>query len=483
MGLLLSALVATSETAAATRSRTAKVRAIAELLAGAPRGDAALAARFLAGQTDQERLDVGWSAVGTVSPPPAATPSLTLAEVNAAFQALADASGTGSRSRRLGVLSDLLAAATESEQRFLRSLMLGDVRQGALEGVVVQAVALAAGVPEAAVRRALMLRADLGAVAARALAEGEEGLAGFRLEVFRPVQPMLASTAPSVAAALADFGRAAVEWKLDGIRVQVHRRGDAIRVYSRNLRDLTARSPGTVAAVRALEVDEVILDGELLWAPFFFDVLRLDDQDLLDAPGSERAAALAARVPSELRVPRSETDDPDVGEAFYAEAVAAGHEGVVVKALDAPYQAGRRGSGWRKVKPAHNLDLVVLAVEWGSGRRQGWLSNLHLGARDPEGGGFVMLGKTFKGMTDATLIWQTRRFLELEVRREAHVVHIRPEQVVEIAVDGVQRSTRYPGGVALRFARVVRYRSDKSPSQADTLATVRSLLSGPRSTT
>jgi DNA ligase-1 len=378
-----------------------------------------------------------------------------------------------------------------SEQAFLRALIVGDLRQGALAAVVGDAVARAAGVPVAAVRRALMLRGDLGAVAEAALREGEAGLAAFRLEVGRPLQPMLASTAPDVAAALAKTGPAAVEWKLDGARVQVHRDGRDVAIFSRTLDEVTARLPEVVEAALALPLRAVVLDGEAIalrddgrpfpfqvtgsrfasrrggtvpLTPFLFDALHLDGEDLLDRPGAERAAALASVVPEPLRVPRGD------GEAMLESALAHGHEGVVVKSLAAPYEAGRRGAAWVKVKPVHTLDLVVLAAEWGHGRRRGWLSNLHLGARS--GDGFVMLGKTFKGLTDALLTWQTEALLAREVRRTAHVVYVRPELVVEIAFDGVQTSPRYPGGVALRFARVLRYREDKTAAEADTLDAV-----------
>jgi DNA ligase-1 len=392
----------------------------------------------------------------------------------------------------------LLGRATDSEQAFLRALIVGDLRQGALAAVVGDAVARAAEVPGAAVRRALMLRGDLGAVAAAALSGGEEALAAFRLEVGRPIAPMLASTAPDLEAALAKTGPAGVEWKLDGARIQVHRSGDDVRIFSRTLDEVTARLPEVVSAALALPADAFVLDGEaialredgrpypfqvtgsrfasrsahtVVLTPMFFDLLHLDGEDLLDRTGSERAAALSALVPAEWRVPRG---GPEMLEA----ALAQGHEGVVVKGLDAGYEAGRRGAAWVKVKPVHTLDLVVLGVEWGSGRRRGWLSNLHLGARAPDGG-FVMLGKTFKGLTDALLEWQTAQLLALETHRDGRVVHVRPELVVEIAFDGVQTSPRYPGGVALRFARVVRYREDKPASEADTIDTVLELHGAP----
>jgi DNA ligase-1 len=501
MTTLLADLVATSGAVTATRSRTAKLDALARQLRALQPGEARLAAPYLAGATRQERLDVGWAALRDVRVQPAERPTLTVADVDAALAALAAASGKGSRQDRLGVLAELLGRATGEEQDFLRALVLGELRQGALEGLLAQAVAAAAAVPEAIVRRALMLSGDLGVVAEAVLTGGEDALAAFGLTLFRPVQPMLASTAATVTEAVGDLGRAAVEFKLDGARVQVHRRGDEVRVYTRNLRDATARSPEVVAAVRALPAEQLILDGEVLalrpdgrpeafqdtmsrfgrqrtpsptsLTPFFFDLLHLDGTDLLDAPAHVRMAALDRLVPPAQRIPHRVVDDPEAGEQVLAEALDAGHEGVMVKALDAPYEAGRRGAAWRKVKPVHTLDLVVLGVEWGSGRRRGWLSNLHLGARDPDSGGFVMLGKTFKGLTDELLAWQTQRFLELEERRDGHVVYVRPEQVVEIAFDGLQASSRYPAGLALRFARVRRYRDDKTAADADTIDTVR----------
>lgn len=500
---LLADVVATSAAVAATRSRTAKVEALAGLLVRLGREELPLVARWLAGRT--QRLDVGWAALRADPPAPTAQASLEVADVAEALAALAAASGTGSQAARRAMLDELLGRATAEEQAFTRRLLLGELRQGALEGLVLQALAAAFDVPESAVRRAAMLLGDLGATAEVAAA-GADALAAVGLEVLRPVQPMLAATAGSVAEALDALGTAMVEHKLDGARIQVHVAADEVRVFTRNLNDVTDRNPEAVAAARALRVRAAILDGEALvvgdddrprafqdtmsrfgrerdleaasLSPFFFDVLHLDGRDLLDAPLAQRREALVAVVPAERLVPGRVVEDAGAAAEVLRAALAAGHEGVMVKALDAPYAAGRRGAAWRKVKPVHTLDLVVLAVEWGSGRRRGWLSNIHLGARD--GDGFVMLGKTFKGMTDAMLQWQTRRFLELESHREGHVVHVRPEQVVEVAIDGVQTSSRYPGGVALRFARVVRYRDDKAPEEADTLATVRAIQQGAR---
>jgi DNA ligase-1 len=489
--VLFAELAAATEDVRALSGRKDKVARLASALGALDEGEREAGAGYLAGAPRQRVLGVGWASLKKL-PPPAAAPSLSVAEVDAAFEALSRLSGAGSQGARRDALGALLGRATASEQAFLRALIIGDLRQGALAAVVGDAVARASEVPVAAVRRALMLRGDLGAVAAAALSGGEEALAAFRLEVGRPIAPMLASTAGDLDAALAKAGgAAAVEWKLDGARIQVHRSGEDVRIFSRTLDDVTARLPEVVSAALALPGSALVLDGEaialredgrpypfqvtgsrfasrsghtVVLTPMFFDLLHLDGEDLLDRPGSERAAALSALVPAEWRVPRG---GPEMLEA----ALAQGHEGVVVKALGAGYEAGRRGSAWVKVKPVHTLDLVVLGVEWGSGRRRGWLSNLHLGARAADGG-FVMLGKTFKGLTDALLEWQTEKLLSLETHRSGHVVHVRPELVVEIAFDGVQTSPRYPGGVALRFARVVRYREDKSASEADTIETL-----------
>jgi ATP-dependent DNA ligase I len=421
-------------------------------------------------------------------------------------------SGKGSAAERKSLVDQLFGAATAQEQHFLVRLLSGELRQGALDGVMTDAVAKAAEVPVAQVRRAVMLSGSLAVAAQAALGGGSAALARFGLQVGRPLKPMLAASEASIDEALAKVGgAAAVEWKLDGIRVQAHIADGVVRLFTRSLDDITDRLPEVVAALAALPVRDAVFDGELialradgrpyafqdtasraaseLDAPsparpgagtmplsvFLFDVLHLDGTDLIDRPDAERHAALASVVPPAMLMPRLVTDDPGAAAAFFQESVAQGHEGVVVKSLTTPYAAGRRGAGWIKVKPRHTLDLVVLAVEWGHGRRQGWLSNLHLGARDAEGGGWVMLGKTFKGLTDELLAWQTARFLELEDHRDDWTVYVRPEQVVEIAFDGVQRSPRYPGGVALRFARVLRYRADKPAAEADTIDAVRAL--------
>ncbi|HEY1368097.1 MAG TPA: ATP-dependent DNA ligase [Gaiellaceae bacterium] len=501
--MLLLEVARTSEAVAGTSARLAKIDAIASCLRRLEPGEVPIAVAYLSGELPHAPIGIGWAALREL-PAPAASATLTVSEVDSLLRQLGATTGRGSQSARRALLADLLGRATETEQRFLTGLLLGELRQGALDGVMADAVARAAEVPSAAVRRARMLAGDLGSVAAAALAAGEAGLEQFGLELLRPLEPMLAQTADDLAQALARTGPAAVEWKLDGARIQAHRLGDEVRLYTRNLADITGRVPELVEAIRALPVEAIVLDGEAIAIaadgrphPFqvtmsrfgsrteraipltaaFFDCLHLDGHDLLDRPVRERFAALAASVPEELRVPRVETEDAGEAERFLETALAAGHEGVMVKALDAPYEAGRRGGSWLKVKRAHTLDLVVLAAEWGHGRRQGWLSNLHLGARDP-GGGFVMLGKTFKGMTDAMLAWQTEKLLELETDRDRHVVHVRPELVVEVAFDGVQSSSRYRGGLALRFARVKGYRPDKSAGEADTIDTVRAIHGG-----
>jgi ATP-dependent DNA ligase I len=505
--MLLADLVATSGAVTSTRSRLAKVEAIAECLRRAAPEEVPIVVSYLSGELRQRRTGVGWASLRDL-PPPAAEPALTVADVDGAFARAAEASGPGSVAVRREALASLFGGATEEEQGFLVMLAGGELRQGALAGIMVDAVARAAGVDARAVRRAAMLSGDLSAVSEAALAAGGAGLDRFRLEIGRPLQPMLAKTATSVAAAMEQIGDiAAVDWKLDGVRIQVHRDGDEVAVFTRTLDPITARVPEVVEAALALPVRSIVLDGEAIalrpdgrprpfqqtasraasradvdalrreipLTPFFFDVLSLDGDDLIDLPASERQAFAENVVAEELWVPRLVTRDVDEAQAFFDDTVARGHEGVVVKALGAPYEAGRRGGAWLKVKPVHTLDLVVLAVEWGHGRRKGWLSNLHLGARDAETGGFVMLGKTFRGLTDELLRWQTERFVELETRREGITVFVRPEVVVEIAFDGIQTSSRYPARMALRFARVIRYRPDKRPEEADTVETVRTL--------
>jgi DNA ligase-1 len=490
--VLLADLVATSDAVAATSARSGKTALLAEALRRLEPVEVAAGVAFLSGDLLQRQIGVGWASLRE-RPEPAAEPSLSVGEVDRTFAAIGALAGAGSQTARREALGALLGHATAREADWIVRLLGGGLRQGALAGVMADAIAQAAEVPKPTVRRALMLRGDLPAVAEIALREGVTGLERIRLQVGRPLQPMLASPAADLAAAFARTGPAAVEFKLDGMRIQVHREGDDVAVFSRSLDDITARVPAVVEAARALPVRAAVLDGEALalredgrpvafqdlarapggLQPFLFDVLHLDGEDLLDRAAAERHEALAATTPEALRVPRATADDAAGAEAVLRDALAAGHEGVVVKALDAPYEAGRRGAAWLKVKPVHTLDLVVLAVEWGSGRRRGWLSNLHLGTREG-----VMLGKTFKGLSDAMLAWQTERLLALETGREGHIVHVRPELVVEVAFDGVQASRRYPGGVALRFARVVRHRPDKPAGEADTLQAVLDVYTG-----
>jgi DNA ligase-1 len=501
--MLLADLVSTSLAVAATRSRLAKVAALADLLRRLDDpDDVVTVTSYLAGALRQRRTGLGWRSL-TDLPPPADEASLTVSEVHAAFEAVSTLSGAGSQAARAAATSALFARATADEQAWLRSIVTGEVRQGALDSLVQEALAVAGGVPAASVRRAAMMAGSTVDVAVAALTGGDEALAAFVLQVGRPVLPMLASSAGSVAEAMAKAGggTVAIDTKLDGVRIQVHRRGDEVLVVTRSLDDVTSRHPEVVEVALGLPCHDVVLDGEVLalgpdgrprpfqetasraasaagveLTPAFFDVLHVDGRDLVDSPTSERLEVLESLVRPEHLVPRLLTDDPAEAEAFTAQVLELGHEGVVVKSLSAPYAAGRRGATWVKVKPVHTLDLVVLGVERGSGRRSEWLSNIHLGARDAESGELVMLGKTFKGMTDEVLRWQTERFRELQTSDDGYVVTVRPEQVVEIAFDGVQRSPRYPGGVALRFARVVRYRDDKTAAEADTLDTVRSYL-------
>ena len=498
--MLLSQIVEVSNQVRSTRARSKKIATLAELLRGISPEDAPIAVSYLSGQPLQDRLGAGYATVYAIETDPADEATQTLVEVDATLTELAATSGPGSKAAKAELLSSLFAEATTNEQEFLRGLILRNLRQGALEGVMADAVAEATGADRGTVRRAAMLAGSLTTVATDALVNGASALDAYGLEVGTPLQPMLAKTAESPEAAIEALGRAAVEWKLDGLRVQVHRSGEAVAVFTRNLNDITDRVPEIVAKALSLPLGTVILDGEALivgadgtaeafqdsmsrfgtddtsraLTPFYFDILHLDGTDLIDRPTLERRAALESVVPADQVVTAIVTGDAAKATAFYNDAVGAFHEGVVIKRIDAPYEAGRRGGAWLKVKPAHTLDLVVLAAEWGSGRRQGWLSNLHLGARD--GDDFVMLGKTFKGLTDETLEWQTERFLEIEDHREGHVVYLKPQIVYEIAFDGVQRSTRYPGGVALRFARVKRYREDKDPVDADTIDDVRAVL-------
>ncbi|MBQ1088661.1 ATP-dependent DNA ligase [Streptomyces sp. B93] len=503
--MLLTRLAQVSREVAATSARSRKTALLAELFRDADADDVPVVIPYLAGRLPQGRLGIGWKVLGR-RVPPANAPSLTVREVDERLTALGAVSGTGSQAERARLTGELMGRATEEEQRFLVGLITGEVRQGALDAVAVEGLAQATGAPPADVRRAVMLAGSLQTVAQALLADGPAALEAFRLTVGRPVLPMLAHSASSVAEAVGRLEGCAVEEKLDGIRVQVHRDGGTVRLYTRTLDDITDRLPEVTSAALGLRGERFILDGEVIAfdaegrprsfqetagrvgsrvdvataaravpvSPVFFDALSVDGRDLLDLPLTERHAELARLVPEPMRVRRtvvSGTADLAAAEGFLAETLERGHEGVVVKALDAPYSAGRRGAAWLKVKPVHTLDLVVLAAEWGHGRRTGKLSNLHLGARTADGS-FAMLGKTFKGMTDELLTWQTERLKELAVDTDGHVVTVRPELVVEIAYDGLQRSSRYPAGVTLRFARVVRYREDKRPEDADTVETL-----------
>ncbi|NUT46203.1 MAG: ATP-dependent DNA ligase [Saccharothrix sp.] len=496
--MLFTEVVETSAAVAATRSRLAKVDALAGLVR---RMSTPAVVSFLVGVPSQGRIGAGWRTVFDLDVPPAAGPTLTVSDVDAALGAFAAVGGKGSAARRVALLTDLFGRATAAEQDFLRRLLTGELRQGALEGVMLDAIARAADVPGEVVRRAFMLSGSLPGTAEAALS-GEEALAAFRLEVGRPVRPMLASPAESLASALAELGSCVVEHKLDGARIQVHRSGDEVRVFTRTLREITRTVPELVELVRGLPCESVVLDGEtlalnddgkprpfqetmsrfgaqdvreLLLSPFFFDCLPLDGVDRLAEPLRARLEAVRS-VAGRHVVPGVVAPTGEAAARVLDEALAGGHEGVVVKSLGSVYAAGRRGRAWQKVKPVHTLDLVVLGVEWGSGRRKGLLSNLHLGARDPDGGPPIMVGKTFKGLTDELLAWQTRELMAIATERTDWVVTVRPELVIEIELDGVQVSSRYPGGVALRFARVLRYRPDKDAGEADTIDAVRALL-------
>lgn len=505
----LAALVDTSRRVTEVSGRLEKIGLLASLLASVPPDEIEIATAFLSGSLQQAKLGVGYAALQAAMPNgPAESPSLELAEVNAGFERISQVSaGKGSIGERVRLLGDLMSRATRIEQEFLFRLVVGELRQGAVEGLMLEAVAKAAGVPAEQVRRARMMAGDLPTVARAALKGEATALAGYATQLFRPVHPMLAGSAEDAEVAIEELGEAALEYKLDGARIQVHKAGDQVAVYSRRLNDVTGAVPELVEAVRALPARELILDGEVIalrpdgtphpfqttmsrfgrrlqvdqareevpLTPFFFDLLYLDGGALIDEPARNRFTALIDAVPSSMLVPRLLTSSTLDAQAFLEGALAHGHEGIMAKALDAPYQAGHRGRRWLKIKPANTLDLVVLAAEWGHGRRHGWLSNLHLGARDPANGQFVMLGKTFKGMTDQMLEWQTQKLLELEVARDGHTVYVRPELVVETAFNEVQGSSQYPGGVALRFARIKRYRTDKTAAEADTIGAVQEI--------
>ena len=498
--MLLHSLVTTSNQVAATSSRLAKIKLLADLLQQASPDEIAIAIAYLSGTIRQTKIGVGWATLQAVKDQAAPAPTLEIIGADTTFDLVANTSGKGSAAIKTKLLRDLFARATAEEQDFLFRLLTGELRQGALELIMVEAVAKARGLPASDVRRAAMIAGDLSAVA-----RGD--LSSFKVQLFRPIKPMLAQTATDVAEALerTGGGPAAFEYKLDGARMQVHKRGEEVKVFSRLMNEVTNAVPEVVEVVKSLPFKEVILDGEAIaltsdnrplpfqttmrrfgrkldvealrgelpLVPFFFDILYVDGESLLDQPYSTRFKILSQHVTH--RPPRRVTADAQEAQAFFDEAIRAGHEGLMTKSLTARYEPGGRSWAWVKVKQANTLDLVVLAAEWGHGRRHGWLSNLHLGARDPGGGGFVMLGKTFKGMTDELLEWQTAKLQEIKVREVGHVVEVRPELVVEIAFNGLQDSPHYPGGLALRFARVVRYRQDKKPEEADTIDTVRRL--------
>ena len=501
-------VVETSARVAESSSRLQKVALLADLLGQTAPDDIETVIEFLSGSPRQGRIGVGWAAIAAArETPPAPEASLAIAEVDDAFGRIATHSGSGSARARAESLRSLFERATDREQDFLARLLFGELRQGALEGVLVEAVARASKIPAANVRRAAMLAGALSPVARAALTAGASALQALAIQPFTPVQPMLADSADGVDAALRDLGEASLEFKLDGARIQVHKSGDDVRVYSRNLRDVSPAVPEIVEAARSLPARDIILDGEAIALrsdgtphpfqvtmrrfgrkldvdalrqtlpvqPFFFDCLFFDGQPLIDEPLAGRIDVLTRQAPGALLVPRLVTANLPDAPAFVARALSTGHEGVMAKGLDGLYAAGRRGAAWLKIKQARTLDLVVLAAEWGSGRRRGTLSNLHLGARDASGGGFVMLGKTFKGLTDEMLTWQTNKFLELELARDAHTVHLRPELVVEIAFNDIQESPHYPGRLALRFARVKRYRPDKAAAEADTFETIQKI--------
>ena len=505
--MLLSELVDVSRRVAGTSKRLEKISVLGDLLRRLRPDEFETAVAFLAGRTRQGRIGIGYSSLREAAGSPATEPALTIADVDRTLTAIETTQGRGSTRARHEQLRSMFARATEPEQTFLVGLLMGELRQGALEGIMADAIARASGVPADKVRRAAMMAGDIVPVAVAALAEGEPGLARYDVQLFRPVQPMLAATADDVGAALTEFGEAALEYKMDGARVQIHKSGDDVRVFSRRLNDVTAAVPEVVEAVRALTARDLIADGEVIslmadgrpqpfqvtmrrfgrkldvdsmraalpLQPFLFDLLYLNGQPVVDEPQSRRFSLLTEAAPRDLIIPHLFTGDRERAEAFVEEAFASGHEGVMAKSAASPYAAGARGQSWLKVKRAHTLDLVILAAEWGNGRRQGWLSNLHLGARDTVRGGWAMLGKTFKGLTDEMLAWQTEELQKIEVARDGHTVYVEPKIVVEIAFNDVQVSPRYESRHALRFARVKRYRPDKNAADADTFETVQKL--------
>ncbi|HVV44980.1 MAG TPA: ATP-dependent DNA ligase [Bryobacteraceae bacterium] len=509
MGLPLASVVERSRRVAATSKRLEKIEILANLLNEAQEDEIPVLVSFLSGETRQGRTGIGYATVRNADVPPAETPTLDLLAVDSALTALAEVKGSGSEKRRREQLRDLLARATAGEQQYLRELLLGGLRQGALEGIVLEALARASGAALDRIRRAVMLAGDIPRVARSLLESGEQALDEYSIRLFQPVHPMLAQPAPDVETAFAEFdGELALEYKLDGARIQVHKQAGEVRVYTRALNDVTESVPEVVSAVRAMAADSLILDGEVIsfaadgrpqpfqvtmrrfgrkveldrlqtdvpLTPVWFDLLYFDGQPLIDHPQAERFAMLRTISAPEHLVPHTTTTSPDVAAEFLRASLDQGHEGIMAKRTSSAYAAGARGQSWLKIKKVHTLDLVILAAEWGNGRREGWLSNLHLGARDTANGGFAMLGKTFKGLTDEMLRWQTEELLKLEVSRDRYTVYVQPKIVVEIAYGDIQASPRYESGMALRFARVKRYRTDKTPNEADTFETVKKLL-------
>jgi len=504
--MLLASVVETSLRVADTTKRLEKIDLLSRLIRQLSPPEIEIVVLFLSGQTRQGRIGIGYAALRDARNSPAADPSLEILDVDAILQSITGTSGSGSQRRRLELLQTMFSRATEAEQQFLTGLLMGEIRQGALEGIMLEAVAKASGLAPERVRRAAMMAGDIARVARAALEQGEAGLEQYDIQLFRPIQPMLAQSADDVPEALACIGEAALEYKMDGARVQVHKSGDDVVVYSRSLKDVTLAVPEVVEAARALPARDLILDGEAIgllpggrpqpfqitmrrfgrkldvermrnelpMTPFWFDLLYLNGGALLDEPQARRFAALS-EISGEHLIPHTVTNDAQAANEFLEQALERGHEGIMAKALGAKYAAGARGQSWVKVKRARTLDLVILAAEWGNGRRKGWLSNLHLGARDTQKGGFAMLGKTFKGLTDEMLAWQTQELLRLEIGRDSYTVHVKPELVAEIAFNEIQVSPRYVSGLALRFARVKRYRTDKTAADADTFETVQRL--------
>jgi DNA ligase-1 len=505
----LDALVEISEQISATTRKKQKVSLIAGMLLQARGEEIALAAHYLSGQIRQGRIGVASKilrgALQDLSPSP---PPLHLIDVDRFFEVIARESGPGSTKRKVQALCELLSRCNQRERAFLIRLIMGELRQGATEGLMLEAVGQASSLSHQRLRQALMFSGDIGEVAQVALEEGPSGLARFGPSLFHPISPMLASPAEGAEEAIARLGEAGWEYKIDGARVQIHKQGDDVQIFTRHLKQVTESVPEIVHLTRKFRVEEAIFEGEIIalrgdgkpqpfqttmrrfgrvkdvaklqklipLTPYFFDLLLLDGEPLFELPYQKRIERLARNIPSEHMVPRIITADAKKARDFLLSSLEAGHEGVMAKALHSPYVAGQRGFNWLKIKPAKSLDLVILAAEWGHGRRRGYLSNLHLGARDPEGGRFVMLGKTFKGLTDEMLHWQTRRLLELEISRDQWTVYVKPELVVEVAFGDLQQSLHYPAGLALRFARVKQFRRDKSAHEADTIQEVRRIF-------